>query len=118
MKPSIQEQIDHYTNQVTIYLSYEYTDEPTLKFMIERLNKLVNESQALEYKYHNFTYMTSITNELNNEINENIKRYNHLFNYGMLTRSEAQFSYLNFLTLKFIPSIAFNIYTNTTASFI
>ena len=118
MKPSIQEQIEHYTNQVAIYLSYEYTDEETLKFMIERLNKLVNESKELEYKYHDFTYMTSITNELNNEINANIKRYNHLFNYGMLTRSEAQFSYLNFLTLKFIHSIAFNIYTNTSVSFI
>ena len=118
MKPSIQEQIDHYTKQVAIYILYEYTDEQTLKFMIERLNKLVNESKALEYKYHDFTYMVSITNELNNEINANIKRYNHLFNYGLLTRSEAQFSYLNFLTLKFIHSIAFNIYTNTTASFI
>ena len=74
MKPSIQEQIEHYTNQVAIYLSYEYTDEPTLKFMIERLNKLLNEYQALEYKPNNFTYMTSITNELINEINENIKR--------------------------------------------
>ena len=118
MKPSIQEQIEHYTNQVAIYLSYEYTDEPTLKFMIERLNKLVNELQALEYKYHNFTYMSSVTNEVNNEINEAIKRYNHLFLYGMITRSEAQFSYLNFLTIKFIHSIAFTIYTNTSASFI
>ena len=118
MKPSIQEQIDHYTKQVAIYILYEYTDEQTLKFMIERLKKLVNESKALEYKYHDFTYMVSITNELNNEINANIKRYNHLFNYGLLTRSEAQFSYLNFLTLKFSHSIAFNIYTNTTASFI
>ena len=43
MKPSIEEQIEHYTNQVAIYLSYEYTDEPTLKFMIERLNKLVDQ---------------------------------------------------------------------------
>ena len=43
MKPSIQEQIDHYTNQVAIYLSYEYTDEPTLKFMIERLIKIINQ---------------------------------------------------------------------------
>ena len=118
MKPSIQEQIEHYTNQVSIYLSYEYTDEPTLKFMIERLNKLVNELKAFECKYHNFTYMASITNELNNEINENIKRYNHLYQYGLLTRSETQFSYLNFLTLKFIHSIAFNIYTNTSVSFI
>ena len=118
MKPSIQEQIEHYTNQVSIYLSYEYTDEPTLKFMIERLNKLVNESQALEYKPHNFTYMASVTNELNNEINANIKRFNHLYQYGMITRSEAQFSYLNFLTLKFIHSIAFTIYTNTSVSFI
>ena len=118
MKPSIQEQIDHYTNQVAIYLSYEYTDEPTLKYMIERLNKLVNEAQALEYKFHDFTYMTSITNDLNIELNANIKRYNHLFTYGLLTRSEAQFSYLNFLTLKFIHSIAFTIYTNTSVSFI
>ena len=118
MKPSIQEQIDHYTNQVAIYLSYEYTDEPTLKFMIERLNKLVNESQAFKCTFHNFTYMASVTNELNNEINVNIRRYNHLYQSGMLTRSEAQFSYLNFLTLKFIHSIAFNIYTNTTVSFI
>ena len=47
MKPSIQEQIDHYTNQVAIYLSYEYTDEQTLKFLFERLNKLVNESQQI-----------------------------------------------------------------------
>ena len=43
MKPSIQEQIDHYTNQVAIYLSYEYTDEPTLKYMIEKLNKLITQ---------------------------------------------------------------------------
>ena len=118
MKPSIQEQIDHYTNQVAIYLSYEHTDEPTLKFMINRLNKLVTESQAYEYKFHDFTYMASVTNELNNEINENIKRYNHLYQYGLLTRAEAQFSYLNFLTIKFIHSIAFNIYTNTSVSFI
>ena len=74
MKPSIHQQIEHYTNQVAINLSYEYTDEPTLKFMIERLNKLLNEYQALEYKPNNFPYMTSITNELINEINENIKR--------------------------------------------
>lgn len=118
MKPSIQEKIEHYTNQVSIYLSYEYTDEPTLKFMIERLNKLVNESKELEYKFHNFTYMTSITNELNNEINVNIKRYSRLFNYELVTRSEAQFSYLFFLTTRFPRSIAFNIYTNTKASFI
>ena len=118
MKTSIQEQIDHYTNQVAIYLSYDYTDEPTLKFMIERLNKLVNDSQAFKCTFHNFTYMASVTNELNNEINANIKRYKHLHQYGLLTRSEAQFAYFNFLTLKFIHSIAFNIYTNTTASFI
>ena len=121
MKPSIQEQIEHYTDQVAIYLSYEYTDEPTLKFMIERLNKLVNESkelEELEYKFHDFTYMASITNELNNEINVNIKRYTRLFNYGLITRSEAQFSYLFFLTTSFTRSIAFEIYTNTTASFI
>ena len=73
MKPSIQEQIEHYTNQVAIYLSYEYTDEPTLKFMIERLNKLLNEYQLIECKPNNFTYMTNITNGLINEINENIK---------------------------------------------
>ena len=118
MKTSIQEQIDHYTNQVAIYLSYDYTDEPTLKFMIERLNKLVNESQELEYKFHDFTFMTSITNEINNEINEYIKRYNHLYQYGMLTRSEAQFSFLYFLTTKFTRSISFTIYTNTSVSFI
>ena len=53
MKPSIQEQIEHYTNQVTIYLSYEYTDEPTLKFMIEKLHKLVNELQ-----WYNFMLWT------------------------------------------------------------
>ena len=70
MKTSIQEQIDHYTNQVAIYLSYEYTDEPTLKFMIERLNKLVNEYQTLEPKPHNFTYMTGIANELINQTKE------------------------------------------------
>ena len=86
--------------------------------MIERLNKLVNESKTLEYKYHDFRYMTSITNELNNEINENIKRYNSLFNYELVTRSEAQFSYLFFLTTRFTRSIAFNIYTNTNVSFI
>ena len=91
MKSSIQEQIDHYTNQVAIYLSYEYTDEPTLKFMIERLNKLVNESQAFKCTFHNFTYMASVTNELNSEINANIKRYNHLYQSCLLTRSEAQF---------------------------
>ena len=118
MKPSIHQQLDHYTTQISIYLSYEYTDEPTLKFMIERLNKLVNESKELEYKYHDFTYMTSITNELNNEINVNIKRYNRLFNYGLIPRSEAQFSYLFFLTTIFTRSIALEIYTNTTASFI
>ena len=118
MKPSIQEQIEHYTTQVAIYLSYEYTDEETLKFMIEKLNKLINESKELEYKFHDFRYMSSITNDLNNEINANIKRYTHLFNYGLLTRSEAQFSYLNFLTLKFIHSTTFTIYTNTSASFI
>ena len=118
MKPSIQEQIDHYTSQVAIYLSYDYTDEPTLKFMIERLNKLVNESQELEYKFHDFTYMASITNELNNEININIKRYTRLFHYGLIPRSETQFSYLFFLTTSFTRSIAFEIYTNTTASFI
>ena len=118
MKPSIQEQIEHYTTQISIYLSYEYTDEPTLKFMIERLNKLVNESKELEYKYHDFTYMISVTNELNNEINVNIKRYNRLFNYELITRSEAQFSYLFFLTSRFTRSIAFNIYMNTTAAFI
>ena len=118
MKLSIQEQIEHYTNQVAIYLSLEYTDEETLKFMIEKLNKLVNESKALEYKYHDFTYMASITNELNNEINANIKRFNHLYQYGLITRSEAQFSYLNFLTIKSIHSIAFDIYTNTSVSFI
>ena len=70
MKPSIQEQIDHYTNQVAIYLSYEYTDEPTLKFMIERLNKLVNEYQTLEHKPNNFTYMINITNELISQMKE------------------------------------------------
>ena len=43
MKPSIHQQIDHYTNQVDIYLSYEYTDEPALKFMIEKLNKLITQ---------------------------------------------------------------------------
>ena len=43
MKPSIQEQIEHYTKQIAIYLSYEYTDEATLKFMIEKLNKLINQ---------------------------------------------------------------------------
>ena len=118
MKTSIQEQIDHYTNQVAIYLSYDYTDEPTLKFMIERLNKLVNESKELEYKFHDFTFMTSINNKINNEINEYIKRYNHLYLYGMLTRSEAQFSYLFFLTTRFTRALAFTIYTNTTASFI
>ena len=72
MKPSIQEQIDHYTNQVAIYLSYEYTDEPTLKFMIERLNELVNEYQTLECKPNNFTYMINITNELINQMKEGI----------------------------------------------
>ena len=118
MKSSIQEQIDHYTTQVAIYLSYEYTDEPSLKFMIERLNKLVNESKELEYKFHDFTFMTSITNEINNEINEYIKRYKHLFLYGMLTRSEAQFSFLYFLTTRFTRTIAFTIYTNTSVSFI
>ena len=118
MKTSIQEQIDHYTNQVAIYLSYDYTDEPTLKFMIERLNKLVNESQELEYKFHDFTFMTSITDEINNEINEYIKRYTHLYQYGMLTRSEAQFSYLFFLTTRFTRATAFTIYTNTRVSFI
>ena len=82
MKPSIQEQIEHYTNQIAIYLSYEYTDEPTLKFMIERLNALINELQALEYKRHDSTYMNSDTNELNNEPNEVIKRYNHLICIG------------------------------------
>ena len=118
MKPSIQEQIEHYTNQVAIYLSYEYTDEPTLKFMIERLNKLVNESQELEYKFYDFTYMDSITNELNIEINLYIKRYNRLFNYGILTRSEAQFSYSSFLLTRFTRSTAFTIYTSTNVSFI
>ena len=82
MKPSIQEQIEHYTNQVAIYLSYGYTDEHTLKFMIERLNALINELQALEYKRHDSTYMNSDTNELNNEPNEVIKRYNHLICIG------------------------------------
>ena len=43
MKPSIHEQIEHYTEQVSIYLSYEYTDEPTLKYMIEKLNKLITQ---------------------------------------------------------------------------
>ena len=43
MKTSIQYQIDHYTTQVSIYLSYEYTDETTLKFMIEKLIKLINQ---------------------------------------------------------------------------
>ena len=70
MKTAIQKQIDHYTNQVAIYLSYEYTDEPTLKFMIERLNNLLNEYQTLEYKPNNFTYMTSIANELINQTKE------------------------------------------------
>ena len=53
MKPSIHQQIEHYTIQVAIYLSYEYTDEPTLKFMIEKLNKLVNELQ-----WYNFMLWT------------------------------------------------------------
>ena len=118
MKISIEQQIEHYTNQVAIYLSYEHTDDQTLKFMINRLNKFINELQAREYKVHNFTYMTSITNELNNEINKNIKLFNHLYQYGIITRSEAQFSYLNFLTLKFNHSIAFTIYTNTNVTFI
>ena len=43
MNPSNQEQIEHYTTQVDLYLSYEYTDEPTLKFMIEKLNKLITQ---------------------------------------------------------------------------
>ena len=52
MKPSMQEQIEHYTNQVSIYLSYEYTDEPTLKFFIEKLNKLINQMKegAIKWK--------------------------------------------------------------------
>ena len=118
MKPSLQYQIEYYTNQVDIYLSYDYTDETTLKFMIEKLNKLVNELQSYKYKFHNFTYMVTIDNELNNEINEKIKRYNHFLLYGMITRSEAQFFYLDFLMINFKRELAFNIYTNTISVFI
>ena len=118
MKPSLQYQIEYYTNQVDIYLSYECTDEPSLKFMIEKLNKLVNELQSYKYKFHDFTYMITIDNELNNEINEKINRYNHLLLYGMITRYEAQFLYLEFLMNNFKRELAFNIYTNTTSAFI
>ena len=47
MKPSIQEQIEHYTTQVSIYLSYEYTDEPTLKFLITKLMNLINQMKEV-----------------------------------------------------------------------
>lgn len=47
MKLSIQEQIEHYTTQVYLYLSYEYTDEPTIKFMIEKLIKLINQMKEV-----------------------------------------------------------------------
>ena len=45
MKPSIHQQIEHYTDQVAIYLSYEYTDEPTLNFMVSKLNKLITKKK-------------------------------------------------------------------------
>ena len=64
MKPSIQEQIEHYTNQVAIYLSYEYTDEPTLKFMIERLNKLVNVLQWYNFMLGTITTLIVLMDQI------------------------------------------------------
>ena len=74
--------------------------------------------ESYKYKYHNFTYMLSIDNELNKVINEKIERYNHFLLYGMITQSEAQFAYLEFLLNNFSRETAFHVYTNTNASFI
>ena len=54
MELSIEEQIEHYTNQVAIYLSYEYSDEPTLKFFIKKLNKLINQMKEGVIKWKIF----------------------------------------------------------------